>query len=83
MEQKEKPKKRQKRKPKEKLEFNAGMVFGVEPASEVTLESLQDLLRFRAQKGQGGDRRHGGPAKPNTTLPYPLTIPWRVGQPIR
>ncbi len=76
MEQKEKPKRRKKSKPKE-LKFDAGMVFDVEAATEVTLESLQDMIRFRARKGQGGDRRHGGP--PSKTLP---PLPWKVGDPI-
>ncbi len=81
MQQKEKSKKRRKSKEKPKLEFDAGMVFDVEAATDVSSESLQDLLRFKARKGQGGDRRQSGPTKPTLRDKYP-SIPWRVGQPI-
>ena len=49
----------QKRKKKEekKLEFEAGKVFTPSEAKEEDFELDLDSARFKAQKGQGGDRR--------------------------
>ncbi len=54
-EQKKKPKRKKKSKKKEKVEFDAGMVFDVEPATDLELDV--ESSRFKARKGQGGDRR--------------------------
>lgn len=49
----------QKRKKKEdkKLEFEAGKVFAPGEVKEEDFELDLESSRFRAQKGQGGDRR--------------------------
>ncbi len=49
----------QKRKKKEekKLEFEAGKVFTPSEAKEEDFELDLENSRFRAQKGEGGDRR--------------------------
>ena len=46
-----------KRKQKEatKNEFDAGKVFDVKPAEEIELDL--DSAQYKAQQGQGGDRR--------------------------
>lgn len=54
---KKKPQKRKSKK-KAKVEFDAGMVFDVEPATDLKLDI--EASRFKARKGQGGTRR-GGP----------------------
>jgi len=50
----EQPQKRR-RKKATKLEFEAGKVFNVKPAEDLELDL--DMATYRAQKGQGGDRR--------------------------
>lgn len=52
--QMEQPRK-QKKKQDKKLEFDAGKVFDVQPAEEIELDL--DMANYKAQKGQGGDRR--------------------------
>ncbi len=52
----EKPKKRKKKQQK-KLEFEAGKVFTPGEAKEEDFELDLDSARYKAQKGQGGDRR--------------------------
>ncbi len=51
----EKPKKR--KKSEKKLEFEAGKVFSPGEVKEEDFELDLDSARFRAQKGEGGDRR--------------------------
>ena len=51
----EKPKKRKKR--EKKLEFEAGKVFTPGEVKEEDFELDLESAKFRAQKGQGGDRR--------------------------
>ena len=51
----EKPQKRKKK--EKKLEFEAGKVFTPAEAKEEDFELDLESSRFRAQKGQGGDRR--------------------------
>lgn len=51
----EKPKKRKKQ--EKKLEFEAGKVFTPGEAKEEDFELDLDSARFKASKGQGGDRR--------------------------
>ncbi len=51
----EKPKKRKKQ--EKKLEFEAGKVFSPGEVKEEDFELDLDSARYRAQKGQGGDRR--------------------------
>jgi len=51
-----KPQKRKKKEGK-KLEFEAGKVFTPGEVKEEDFELDLDSARFRAQKGQGGDRR--------------------------
>jgi hypothetical protein len=59
MPQKQKKPKAKRKTKKEKLEFDPGMVFDVESASDLTLtvDQEEDLSRFKARKGQGGSRR--------------------------
>ena len=52
----EKPQKKKKKEAK-KLEFEAGKVFAPGEAKEEDFELDLESARFRAQKGQGGDRR--------------------------
>ncbi len=49
---------KKKRKKEEKLEFEAGKVFGPGEAKDedFDLEQDQESDRYKAQKGQGGDR---------------------------
>jgi hypothetical protein len=51
----QKPRKRTKKEPK--LEFEAGKVFSPEKENDKDFELDLDSSRYRAQKGQGGDRR--------------------------
>jgi hypothetical protein len=51
----QKPKKKKKKEPK--LEFDAGKVFSPAEAKEEDLELDVDSARYKARKGQGGDRR--------------------------
>lgn len=51
----EKPRRR--KKSDKKLEFEAGKVFSPGEAKEEDFELDLDSARYRAQKGQGGDRR--------------------------
>ncbi len=51
----ERPKKRKKQ--EKKLEFEAGKVFSPGEVKEEDFELDLDSARYRAQKGQGGDRR--------------------------
>lgn len=51
----EKPQKRKKK--EKKLEFEAGKVFTPAEAKEEDFELDLDSARFKAQKGEGGDRR--------------------------
>jgi len=52
----EKPQKRKKKEEK-KLEFEAGKVFTPSEAKEEDFELDLDSARYKAMKGQGGDRR--------------------------
>jgi hypothetical protein len=51
----ERPKKR--KKSEKKLEFEAGKVFNPGEAKDEDFELDLESGRFKAQKGQGGDRR--------------------------
>lgn len=51
----EKPKKRKKQ--EKKLEFEAGKVFSPGEVKEEDFELDLDSARYKASKGQGGDRR--------------------------
>lgn len=51
----EKPKKRKKH--EKKLEFEAGKVFAPGEVKEEDFELDLESAKFRAQKGEGGDRR--------------------------
>lgn len=51
----ERPKK--KKKQEKKLEFEAGKVFTPSEAKDEDFELDLESSKFRAQKGQGGDRR--------------------------
>lgn len=55
----EEAQKKKKKKDDGKLEFDAGKVFGPEEgkADDFKLETDRDSSRFKAQKGQGGDRK--------------------------
>jgi len=50
------PKKKKKEEPK-KLEFEAGKVFNPGEAKDQDFDLDLDSARYKAQKGQGGDRR--------------------------
>ena len=52
----ERPQKR-KKKAEKKLEFEAGKVFTPAEAKEEDFELDLESSRFKAQKGEGGDRR--------------------------
>ncbi len=54
--QQEQPQKRKKKEQK-KLEFEAGKVFTPSEAKEEDFELDLESSKFRAQKGEGGDRR--------------------------
>ncbi len=51
----QKPKRKKKKQPK--LEFDAGKVFSPAEAKEEDLELNLDAARYKARKGEGGDRR--------------------------
>ena len=53
----QKPQKKKKKEEQKKLEFEAGKVFSPGEAKEEDFELDLESSRFRAQKGQGGDRR--------------------------
>jgi hypothetical protein len=59
-EQEQAPKK--KKKEEEKLSFDAGKVFGPEEskADDFKLETDRESSRYKAQKGEGGDRKKDG-----------------------
>lgn len=65
--QEKRPKAKRKTKKEEKLEFDPGMVFDVEPAADLEILQDEDLARFKARKGQGGDRRHSGGGPESST----------------
>jgi hypothetical protein len=48
---------RKRKKKAEKLAFDVAAVFDVKPSEEISLNL--DSARYKAQKGQGGDRRSG------------------------
>jgi hypothetical protein len=50
---------KKKKKEEEKLTFDAGKVFGPEQtkADDFELETDRESSRYKAQKGQGGDRK--------------------------
>jgi len=50
------PKKKKKEEPK-KLEFEAGKVFNPGEAKDQDFDLDLDSARYKAQKGEGGDRR--------------------------
>ncbi len=50
-------KKKQKKEKEVKLEFEAGKVFRPDEAKDQDFELDLDSARYRARKGQGGDRR--------------------------
>ena len=56
MGQKVKQKQKKKQKKDTKLEFEVGKVFGPEAAKEDDLSLDVEVGRYKAQKGQGGDR---------------------------
>jgi len=49
------PGRKKKEEKKPKLIFDAEKVFSVKPAEDLGID--QDSSRYRAQKGEGGDRR--------------------------
>ena len=53
----EQPRKKKKKKEEVKLEFEAGKVFTPGEAKDEDFELDLESARFKAQKGQGGDRR--------------------------
>jgi hypothetical protein len=55
--EKQKQKKKKKQKEDKKLEFEIGKVFGPDAAKEEDLSLDVDTARYKAQKGQGGDRK--------------------------
>ncbi len=57
MEQQVEQKPRKKKKDEKKLEFEAGKVFDPGQSKEEDLDLDIDSARFKAQKGEGGDRR--------------------------
>ncbi len=48
---------RKKKKQEKKLEFEAGKVFSPGEAKDEDLDLNLDSARYKAQKGEGGDRR--------------------------
>jgi hypothetical protein len=48
---------RKKKKQDKRLEFEAGKVFSPGKAKEEDMDLDLDSARYKAQKGQGGDRR--------------------------
>jgi len=57
MSQQVEQKPKQKKKTKKKLEFEAGKVFSPKEAKDEDLDLDVDAARYKAQKGEGGDRR--------------------------
>ncbi len=57
MTQLEKKSKKKKKKEEPKLEFEAGKVFKPSQAKDQDFELDIDSARYKARKGQGGDRR--------------------------
>jgi len=57
MEQQVEQKPRKKKKDEKKLEFEAGKVFGPGQSKDEDMDLDLDSARFKAQKGEGGDRR--------------------------
>ena len=57
MEQQVEQKPRKKKKDDKKLEFEAGKVFSPGQAKEEDMDLDLDSARYKAQKGEGGDRR--------------------------
>ena len=55
--QKKKPKRKLKAKKKVSLDFEAGKVFTTSKVKDQDFELDLDAARFKARKGQGGDRR--------------------------
>ena len=53
----QKQKKKKKQDKEKKLEFEVGKVFGPEAAKDEDLSVDLDTARYKAQKGQGGDRK--------------------------
>ena len=53
----EQPQKKKKKEEPKKLEFEAGKVFSPGEAKDQDFELDLDSARFKAQKGEGGDRR--------------------------
>src|SRR2546422_6844483 len=74
----ERPKKRKKQ--EKKLEFEAGKVFTPGEVKEEDFELDLDSARFKAQKGQGGDRRAGHLFPPPRPAEFGLYVhtqrPW-------
>lgn len=56
-EKNQKQKKKKKQEKEEKLEFEVGKVFGPDAAKDEDLSLEVDTARYKAQKGQGGDRK--------------------------
>lgn len=56
-EKSQKQKKKKKQDKESKLEFEVGKVFGPEAAKDEDLTLEVDTARYKAQKGQGGDRK--------------------------
>jgi hypothetical protein len=58
----EEAQKKKKKKEEGKLEFDAGKVFGPEEgkADDFKLETDRESSRYKAQKGEGGDRKKEG-----------------------
>lgn len=56
-EKSQKQKKKKKQEKDQKLEFEVGKVFGPEAAKDEDLSLDVDTARYKAQKGQGGDRK--------------------------
>lgn len=57
MSQLEKKSRKKKKKEEPKLEFEAGKVFKPSEAKDQDFELDMESARFKARKGQGGDRR--------------------------
>ncbi len=57
MSQLEKKSKKKKKKEEPKLEFEAGKVFKPSEAKDQDFELDMESARFKARKGEGGDRR--------------------------
>lgn len=53
--QQQMPEPKRKRKTKAKLEFDTAKTFDVKPSEDIELDV--EMSRYKAAKGQGGDRR--------------------------